>query len=88
MIAIRAEIAEIESGALEAENNPLVNAPHTMVDLLDWDRPYSIERAVFPMASVAADKYWPTVNRIDQVYGDRNLVCSCLPLEAYEDTAT
>ncbi len=87
MIAIRGEIAEIESGALATEDNPLVNAPHTTADLLDWDRPYSIERAVFPMASVAADKYWPTVNRIDQVYGDRNLVCSCLPLEAYEDAA-
>ena len=87
MIAIRGEIAEIESGALAVEDNPLVNAPHTMADLLDWDRPYSIERAVFPMPSVAADKYWPTVNRIDQVYGDRNLVCSCLPLEAYEDAA-
>ena len=87
MIAIRGEIAEIESGALAIEDNPLVNAPHTTADLLDWDRPYSIERAVFPMASVAADKYWPTVNRIDQVYGDRNLVCSCLPLETYEDAA-
>ena len=87
MIAIRGEIAEIESGALAIEDNPLVNAPHTTADLLDWDRPYSIERAVFPMASVAADKYWPTVNRIDQVYGDRNLVCSCLPLKAYEDAA-
>ena len=87
MIAIRGEIAEIESGALATEDNPLVNAPHTTADLLDWDRPYSIERAVFPMASVAADKYWPTVNRIDQVYGDRNLVCSCLPLEAYENAA-
>ena len=87
MIAIRGEIAEIESGALATEDNPLVNAPHTTADLLDWDRPYSIERAVFPMASVAADKYWPTVNRIDQVYGDRNLVCSCLPLETYEDAA-
>ncbi|MDA0654803.1 MAG: aminomethyl-transferring glycine dehydrogenase [Proteobacteria bacterium] len=87
MIAIRAEIAEIESGGVEAGNNPLVNAPHTMADLLDWDRPYSIERAVFPMAWVAANKYWPTVNRIDQVYGDRNLVCSCLPLDAYQDAA-
>jgi glycine dehydrogenase len=87
MIAIREEIADVESGALEAGNNPLVNAPHTMADLIDWDRPYGIERAVFPTAWVAADKYWPTVNRIDQVYGDRNLVCSCLPLEDYRDAA-
>ncbi|MBE89652.1 MAG: glycine dehydrogenase (aminomethyl-transferring) [Rhodospirillaceae bacterium] len=87
MIAIRREIAEIESGTFEMENNLLVNAPHTMADLLDWDRPYSIERAVFPTALAAVDKFWPTVNRIDQVYGDRNLVCSCVPLEAYGDAA-
>ncbi|HAA93516.1 MAG: glycine dehydrogenase (aminomethyl-transferring) [Rhodospirillaceae bacterium] len=86
MIAIRGEIAEVEDGTLSAEDNPLINAPHSMADIVDWDRTYPIDRAVFPTSWVAADKYWPAVNRIDQVYGDRNLVCSCLPLDAYQET--
>ena len=89
MISIREEIAEIERGEADAENNLLRNAPHTVDDISadDWPRPYSRDRAVFPMPSLRAAKYWPPVNRIDQVYGDRNLVCACPPLEAYEQAA-
>ncbi|MGD1951281.1 MAG: aminomethyl-transferring glycine dehydrogenase [Leptolyngbyaceae cyanobacterium] len=85
MIAIRNEIRQIETGQMPQENNPLVNAPHTTVDLTaDWDRPYSREQAVHPTPWTKERKFWPTVNRIDQAYGDRNLVCSCLPMDAYE----
>jgi glycine cleavage system P protein (glycine dehydrogenase) len=88
MIAIRAEIKAIESGDWDQEDNPMRQAPHTPEDIAaEWTRGYSIERAVFPVASLRADKYWPPVNRIDQAYGDRNLVCSCPPLEAYQDAA-
>ena len=69
-------------------DNPLVNAPHTADDVMrDWDRPYDRERAIYPTADQREDKYWPPVNRIDQVYGDRHLVCSCPPLDAYLDAA-
>lgn len=87
MASIRAEIAKVESGEWPADNNPLHNAPHTMADIMDpaFDtRPYSREVAVFPSAAVRANKFWPTVNRIDDVYGDRNLMCSCAPLSDYE----
>ncbi|ESA32118.1 glycine dehydrogenase [Leptolyngbya sp. Heron Island J] len=85
MIAIRDEIRQIETGELPQDNNPLVNAPHTTVDLTaEWERPYSREQAVHPTPWTKERKFWPTVNRIDQAYGDRNLVCSCLPMEAYE----
>jgi glycine dehydrogenase len=85
MIAIREEIREIEIGNVDKQNNALKNAPHTIVDLVDanWDRPYSREQAVFPMAGLQDYKFWPAVGRIDQAYGDRNLVCSCLPMDAY-----
>lgn len=85
MIAIREEIREIEIGNMDKQNNALKNAPHTIVDLVDanWDRPYSREQAVFPVAGLQDYKFWPTVGRIDQAYGDRNLVCSCLPMDAY-----
>ena len=64
------------------------NAPHTLDDIVDnWDRAYPIAEAVFPVESLREDKYWPPVNRIDQAYGDRHLVCSCLPPEAYEQAA-
>jgi glycine dehydrogenase len=78
MIAIREEIASIERGAWPADNNPLKRAPHTSVDLADteWSRPYSRQEAVFPLPWVAENKFWPFVNRIDDVYGDRNLVTS------------
>ncbi len=84
MIAIRQEIRQIEDGAWPADNNPLKHAPHTAADLLgEWQRPYSREKAVFPLPWVAANKFWPFVNRIDDVYGDRNLFCSCPPMETY-----
>lgn len=87
MVSIRAEIAKVESGEWPADNNPLHNAPHTMADIMDPEfdtRPYSREVAVFPSAAVRTNKFWPTVNRIDDVYGDRNLMCSCAPLSDYE----
>ncbi len=86
MIAIRAEIREIEIGSIDKQNNVLKNAPHTTADLVDskWDRPYSREQAVFPVAGLHEHKFWPAVGRIDQAYGDRNLVCSCLPMDAYQ----
>jgi glycine dehydrogenase len=87
MATIRSEIAQVEHGELDAENNPLKHAPHTMLDLMDadWNRPYTREQAAFPAAYVKASKVWPTVNRIDNVYGDRNLFCSCVPMDAYQE---
>lgn len=86
MIAIRAEVDKVGSGAWSADDNPLRGAPHTAGALGgDWDHAYSREEAVFPAGVSAADKYWPPVRRIDQAFGDRNLVCSCPPLDAYED---
>ncbi|MEW6166007.1 MAG: aminomethyl-transferring glycine dehydrogenase [Pseudomonadota bacterium] len=80
MIAIRNEIRRIEAGEWPADNNPLKHAPHSQADILgDWDRPYSRETALFPLPWVAANKFWPSVNRIDDVYGDRNLFCACVP---------
>ncbi|NML25420.1 aminomethyl-transferring glycine dehydrogenase [Zoogloea dura] len=82
MVSIRNEIRAIEEGRLPAENNPLKNAPHTQADFLgDWDRPYSRTEAVFPLAWVGDNKFWPSVNRIDDVYGDRNLFCACVPMD-------
>lgn len=88
MLSIREEIGKVEREDWSLENNPLVNAPHTLNDVLEekWDRPYSRETAGRPMPWLSAHKYWPTVNRIDNVYGDRNLVCSCPPMEAYVTT--
>jgi glycine dehydrogenase len=84
MIHIRREVGRVESGQLPADNNPLVNAPHTLADIIaDWDRPYSREEAGFPVTSLRDNKYWPTVNRIDNVFGDRNLICACPPIESY-----
>jgi glycine dehydrogenase len=86
MIAIRSEIQAIESGHVDRQHNLLKNAPHTTADLVSatWDRPYSREDAVFPTAWTRQHKFWPAVGRIDNAYGDRNLVCSCLPMDAYE----
>jgi len=86
MTSIREEIRRIERGELTAENNPLKNAPHTQSDVIsnEWDRPYSRDEAVFPLSYVAENKFWPSVNRIDDVYGDRNLFCACVPMDAYE----
>ncbi len=85
MIAIRAEIKSIEQGEWPVEDNPLKNAPHTMRVLTQekWEKTYSREQAVFPIAELRWNKFWPSVSRVDDAYGDRNLVCSCLPIEAY-----
>ncbi|MYV50977.1 aminomethyl-transferring glycine dehydrogenase [Streptomyces sp. SID3212] len=85
MIAIRAEVEKVASGEWPADDNPLRNAPHTASALGgEWDHPYTRAEAVFPAGVSAADKYWPPVRRIDDAYGDRNLVCSCPPLDAYD----
>jgi glycine dehydrogenase len=86
MTCIRDEVRKVESGEWALNNNPLQNAPHTLADITDtWDRGYTIQEAVFPVPAAAANKFWPTVNRIDDVYGDRNLICSCPPIESYID---
>jgi glycine dehydrogenase len=87
MIAIRQEVAQVASGAWDAQDNPLRNAPHTAAMLLatDWKHPYEREQAAFPVSGDKRAKYWPPVRRIDQAYGDRNLVCACPPPEAFED---
>jgi glycine dehydrogenase len=88
MLAIREEIRAIEEGRADRENNPLKRAPHTVEDLVgDWDRPYTREQGCFPKGAFRVDKYWPPVNRVDNVYGDRNLVCTCPPLEDYAQAA-
>ena len=89
MIAIRAEVAAIEKGEMDRDDNPLKNAPHTHHLLLaeEWDHPYSREQAFFPLKGLHDDKYWPPVARIDNVAGDRNLVCTCPPPEAYQEAA-
>ncbi|HLF87691.1 MAG TPA: hypothetical protein VI451_01995, partial [Anaerolineales bacterium] len=87
MIAIREEIAQIERGEMDAHNNPLANAPHTAeVVMADaWDRPYSREIAAFPSVFVRNAKLWIPVGRVDNVYGDRNLFCMCIPVEAFRE---
>ncbi|WP_163131985.1 aminomethyl-transferring glycine dehydrogenase [Agarivorans sp. Alg241-V36] len=87
MLSIRAEIAKVETGEWTLQDNPLVFAPHTLDDLTDaqWTHNYSRELAVFPCDAVKQNKFWPTVNRIDDVFGDRNLFCACLPMEAYQE---
>ncbi|MEM9318798.1 MAG: aminomethyl-transferring glycine dehydrogenase [Pseudomonadota bacterium] len=88
MLAIRAEIEDVAEGRIDAENNPLKNAPHTMEDLTrDWHRPYSRDQACFPPGAFRVDKYWPPVNRIDNAHGDRHLICTCPPLESYSEAA-
>ena len=86
MISIRLEIEKVQAGEWPLEDNPLVNAPHTQVDLMsaEWAHVYSRETACYPSSYSKAMKYWPTVNRVDNVYGDRNLICSCPSIESYE----
>ncbi|WP_145506651.1 aminomethyl-transferring glycine dehydrogenase [Yersinia alsatica] len=85
MLAIRAEIEKVARDEWPLDDNPLVNAPHTQAELVgDWQHPYSRELAVFPVAGVMENKYWPSVKRLDDVYGDRNLFCSCVPMADYE----
>ncbi|MCC6276893.1 MAG: aminomethyl-transferring glycine dehydrogenase [Oligoflexia bacterium] len=87
MIAIKREIDEIANGSMDKENNPLKNAPHTMDVVMaeKWDRPYSRERAAFPVSWVKSNKFWPAVSRINDPHGDRNLVCTCPPLASYSN---
>jgi glycine dehydrogenase len=88
LLAIREEVRAIEVGRSDRNNNPLKNAPHTVEDLVgEWDRLYSRDAACFPAGAFRVDKYWPPVNRVDNVYGDRHLVCSCPPLESYVKAA-
>jgi glycine dehydrogenase len=86
MIAIREEIGEIEAGVLDRQDNPLKHAPHTMLRVVSdtWSHAYSRETAAFPTPSTRERKFWPSVARVESAYGDRNLVCACLPTEAYE----
>ena len=85
MIAIRQEIAQIERGERDGTDNVLKNAPHTAQMLLaeEWHHDYPRQQAAYPVESLRANKYWPTVGRVDNAWGDRNLVCACLPIEAY-----
>ena len=84
MLAIRAEAQKVQDGHWPAEDNPLVNSPHTASQLTgEWEHPYSRETAVFPVAGQAKSKYWPPVRRLDGAFGDRNLVCSCPPIESF-----
>lgn len=84
MLSIRAEITEVQNGNWPAEDNPLKRAPHTLADVTGvWERPYSIEQGITPDAHTKAHKYWPAVNRVDNVYGDRNLFCACVPVDEY-----
>ena len=85
MIAIREEIRAVEMGVYPKDDNPLVNAPHTVEALLadDWNHAYTREQAAYPLASLRGNKYWPPVGRVDDVYGDRNIMCTCPPIESY-----
>jgi glycine dehydrogenase len=87
MISIRAEIQQVELGLLDREDNPLRNAPHTaaVVTSDSWNRKYGREQAAFPAPWSREHKFWPTVGRVDNAYGDRNLVCSCPPIEEYAE---
>ena len=86
MIAIHKELSRIGSGEWDATSNPLKNAPHTAVELAgDWPHPYSREQAVYPVPGLRAAKFWPAVKRVDNAAGDRQLVCTCPPMEAYVD---
>ncbi|MGF1651032.1 MAG: aminomethyl-transferring glycine dehydrogenase [Hyphomicrobiaceae bacterium] len=88
MIAIAREARDIAEGRMDPKNNPLKNAPHTVEDLVgDWNRPYSREQACYPPGAFRVDKYWSPVNRVDNAYGDRNLVCTCPPVDSYQEAA-
>ncbi|MGB0346488.1 MAG: glycine dehydrogenase (aminomethyl-transferring), partial [Balneolaceae bacterium] len=89
MIGIRNEIREIEEGSADQEYNVLKHAPHTMRVTVSekWDRPYSVEKAVFPLDHLRYNKFWPSVSRVDDAYGDRNLMCSCIPISEYQNEA-
>ena len=86
LLAIRQEIRDVEQGRVTAEESLPRNAPHTMVDLVDadWNRPYSRQQAVFPTNATRQSKFWPSINRVDDVFGDRNFVCACPPMSDYQ----
>ena len=86
MIAIRNEISDVETGLLDKVNNPLKNAPHTaaVITANEWDKPYTRQKASFPLPYVALNKFWPSVGRVNDTYGDRTLICACPPIEEYE----
>jgi glycine dehydrogenase len=89
MLAIAAEIEQVASGIWPADDNPLVNAPHTSDEILadNWTHPYSRKQAASPKGNAQANKYWPPVGRVDNAYGDRNLICSCPSIEEWEQAA-
>ncbi len=89
LLAIREEVAEIEKGQADKEDNVLKNAPHTAVEISaeNWNHKYSREKAAFPLPFVVAKKFWPSVARVNNTHGDRNLICACLPIEAYAEMA-
>jgi len=86
MKSIKKEINDINIGNLDAIDNPVKNSPHTLSVVTNdiWDKPYSRKQAAFPLDYISQNKFWPTVSRIDDAYGDRNLICSCEPIQAYE----
>jgi len=87
MTSIRAEIQEVELGLVDGETSALANAPHTadMVTAENWEQAYSREKAAWPASWSRSNKFWPSVRRVNDAQGDRNLVCSCLPLEAFQE---
>ena len=89
MISIRNEIREIEEGRADKSDNVIKNAPHTAKSVIagDWNKPYSREKAVYPLPYIAETKFWPSVGRIDNAYGDRNLICTCPDVASYEQEA-
>ena len=88
LISIRGEIARIESGEWSKDDNPMVNAPHTArsVTAADWAHPYSREVGVYPVRWLKSHKYWPSVRRVDNAFGDRNPMCLCPPMSAFDNT--
>jgi glycine dehydrogenase len=85
LLSIRQEIRDIEEGRMDKKNNPLKNAPHTQLSVMSdgWTKPYSREQAAFPIHYVTQNKFWPSVARVNNTYGDRNLICTCEPIESY-----
>jgi glycine dehydrogenase len=88
LIAIREEIRAVQEGRFDPADNPLANSPHTLADVTasDWEHPYSREQAAYPVDSLRRYKYWAPVNRVDNVYGDRNLFCACPTIDTYRET--
>ncbi len=87
LLEIRKEIDEVATGVVDIENNVLYHAPHTQQIVINsnWDRPYSREKAVYPLPFVKDNKFWPQIGRVNNAYGDKNLICSCPSIESYEE---